>query len=327
MENLNNKYKPKNINQCLISDKNKKILNKWVENKYCSNTIFYGSIGTGKSTIINILLNNLDNVSVFYIDTLCNQIYYYIDNKKIINNIDIKLLFNELENIIKKKIYKNQKIIFVIINFNLLKQRIQNNFSVLYHKYNERINIIIETDNLIDISNKIQNDMWIIKIDNISKENYYDFIKNICEKENVLITDEVLEQLYIITNGDIRNTLNRLTALIMIIREEEYKEINIKLFEKIFSIPSSISIHKIINSIIEGNDESVINECDKLINDKFDSNEIMCKLFDEIIKEPINEDDKHLILEKLGMQIYQLNKYQENINLKEYLIDILNLFK
>lgn len=321
MENLNNKYKPKNINECLLSDKNKNILNRWINNKYCNNIIFYGNIGSGKTTIINILLNHIDNKVVFYIDPLCSQIYSYIDNKKIISNIDIKLLFEELEDIMKKRIYLNKKIIFIINNFELLKTNIQNNFCIFYHKFNERINIIIETNNLINISDKIQNNMWIIKIDKINKTQYFNFVKEICDKENKIINDDVIEQLYIITNGDIRNTLNRLTALIML-----NKEINLELFEKIFSIPSSISIHKIINGIINSDINVIINECDNLFENKFDSNEIMCKLFNEIIKENIDEDDKHIILEKLGMQIFELNKYQENNKLKNYLIDIMNLF-
>lgn len=322
MENLNDKYKPKNINDCLLTDKNKKILNRWIKNKYCGNIIFYGNIGCGKSTIINILLNNIENKMIFYIDVLCNQIYYYENNKKIISNIDIKLLFNELEDIMKKRIFLNKKIIFVIDNFNLLKTKMQNNFSVFYNKFNERINIIIETNKLIDISGKIQNEMWIIKIDKVNKIDYFNFVKNICNKENRIIKNDVIEQLFIITNGDIRNTLNRLTALIMI-----NKEIDLILFEKIFSIPSSISIHNIINGILEGDEDKVINECNELINNKFDNNEILCKLFDEIIKKNIDEDDKHIILEKLGMQIFKLNKYQENDKLKDYLIDIMNLFE
>lgn len=321
MENLNNKYKPRNIDECLISETNKNILNRWIKNKYYGNIIFYGNIGTGKTTIINILLNNLDNKIVFYIDPLCSQMYYYLNNKKIINNIDIKLLFDELEDIMKKKIYINKKIILVIDNFNLLKTRIQNNFSIFYHNYKDRVNIIIETNNLINISNKIQNDTWIIKLDKVNKKQYYEFIRNICEKENTTITDDVIKQLYILSNGDIRNILNRLSALILI-----NKEIDIKLFEKIFSIPSSISIHILIKGIINGDEDVIIKECDKLMDEKFDSNEILCKLFNDIIDEPINEDDKHLILEKLGMQIFKLNKYQETNKLKDYLIEILNLF-
>ena len=79
---------------------------------------------------------------------------------------------------------------------------------------------------------------------------------------------------------------------------------------------------------IECNKELVLNECDKLIKEKFDCNEIMIKLFNGIIEEDIDEDDKHKLLEKLGKKIYKFNKYQEsNDKLKVYVKSLLDLFK
>ena len=54
----------------------------------------------------------------------------------------------------------------------------------------------------------------------------------------------------------------------------------------------------------------------------------MIKLFNGIIEEDIDEDDKHKLLEKLGKKIYKFNKYQEsNDKLKVYVKSLLDLFK
>ena len=166
---------------------------------------------------------------------------------------------------------------------------------------------------------------WVqqYKFDNMNKNQYVSFVNGICDKENMKVDNKVINQLSIITNGDIKCTLNYLTALKGI-----GDNIDNEMFESIFGIPSSVSINKIINGIIECNEELVLNECDKLIKEKFDCNEIMIKLFNGIIEEDIDEDDKHKLLEKLGKKIYKFNKYQEsNDKLKVYVKSLLDLFK
>lgn len=308
MENFNTKYSPKNINECFISSKNKNIIERMLKNKCFGNVIFYGGIGCGKSKVIEIICNELrDEYEIEHIDILLSN-----DNKNIYGLLERNCAFNNR---------MGKKTIFVIKDFHLIKPKLQNNFVVLLNKVKNAF-IFIETTNIIDISKNIQNISTIIKFDNIIKKRYIEFVKIICKKENMKIEDVIIDQLFIITNGDIKSTLNYLTAMKII-----GDEINLELFEKVFSIPSSITIHKIINGIIEGNEELVMKECDKLIEDKFDCNEIMLKLFNDVISENIDEDDKHIILEKLGKQIYKFNKYQkENNMLKTYIKEIIDLF-
>lgn len=308
MENLNTKYIPKTIDECFISEKNKKIINRLIENKSFSNTIFYGGIGYGKTSVINIILKHIENVDIQRLNILLNN--------------DIKKIFLTLERICAINKRQGKRTLFIIEDFHLLKAKLQINFSVFLNKVKDDAIIFIETTNILEIVKQIQNIMTIIKFDCMGKEMYFDFVKSICKKEDMIIDDDVINQMYIMTNCDIRNTLNQITALKYV-----NKHINCEIFEDVFSIPSSISIHKIIDGIIAGDEESVMNECDKLIKDKFDCNEIMVKLFNEVINENLDEDDKHLILEKLGKQIYKFNKYQEsNDKLKSYIKAIMDLF-
>lgn len=314
MENLNIKYLPKEIDDCFISNRNKSIINRMIKNKNFSNTIFYGGIGYGKSCVINIILKHMEDFNVVKL----NMLLYGNEIKTIFSSLERTCAYN-------KRIHK--KTVFVINDFHLLKPKIQNNFFVFLNKLKDDVILFIETTNLMDIVKNIQDVMNIIKFSDMGKKRYKEFVNNISKKEEIEINDDVINQMFIITNGDIKNTLNQIMALKIVINNHNEKLITKEIFESVFSIPSSITIHKIINGIIDGERETVMNECDNLIREKFDCNEILLKLFNEVIDEDIEEDDKHVILEKLGKQIYKFNKYQENNNkLKEYIKEIMDLF-
>lgn len=308
MENFNVKYKPTNINDCFISDKNKSIINRFIKNNSFANMIFAGNIGCGKSTVIDIITKNIKDIDIQRLNVLL---------------IDVKHIFSSLERIVAINKRNGKRTLFIINDFHILKPKIQINFAILLEKVRNDSLFFIETTNILEIVPQIQNLMIIIKFDNMNKNQYVSFVNGICDKENMKVDNKVINQLSIITNGDIKCTLNYLTALKGI-----GDNIDNEMFESIFGIPSSVSINKIINGIIECNEELVLNECDKLIKEKFDCNEIMIKLFNGIIEEDIDEDDKHKLLEKLGKKIYKFNKYQEsNDKLKVYVESLLDLFK
>ena len=88
--NFNIKYRPKTINECYISDENKKKLNKMIEKESFRNMIFYGDVGTGKSTVIDIILksNQFKKTKI-----IAKQIKKNINIPKIKNTKNIPLYF------------------------------------------------------------------------------------------------------------------------------------------------------------------------------------------------------------------------------------------
>ena len=91
---LIHKYKPQTIDELLLSNTNKYLLNKYLKNSYF-NLILEGESGCGKSSLINIIIkhyynnnNSLINNHVCYISLLRDQgINFYKNEVKIfINN-------------------------------------------------------------------------------------------------------------------------------------------------------------------------------------------------------------------------------------------------
>ena len=100
IEFLNIKYSPKTIDECLISNNNKKIINNFIKNKSIINTIFYGDIGVGKSSVINIIINTLTDYNIKHLnlititDSTFNDLEkLYMYNKRINKNASINNIF------------------------------------------------------------------------------------------------------------------------------------------------------------------------------------------------------------------------------------------
>lgn len=56
----NEKYRPQNIEDFLLSDDLKSLISSYIQNNTLDNLIFYGSTGVGKTSIVRYLLKNID---------------------------------------------------------------------------------------------------------------------------------------------------------------------------------------------------------------------------------------------------------------------------
>ena len=109
MENFNVKYKPTNINDCFITDKNKSIINRFIKNNSFANMIFTGNIGCGKSTVIDIITKNIKDIDIQRLNVLL---------------IDVKHIFNSLERIVAINKRNGKRTLFIINDFHILKPNI-----------------------------------------------------------------------------------------------------------------------------------------------------------------------------------------------------------
>jgi ATPase related to the helicase subunit of the Holliday junction resolvase len=66
IEPLYEKIRPKNIDEILGNEKLKEVLKTWVMNKKVRSFIIYGDPGTGKSTIVKALLNQIKDFYDIY---------------------------------------------------------------------------------------------------------------------------------------------------------------------------------------------------------------------------------------------------------------------
>jgi DNA polymerase III delta prime subunit len=81
------KYRPSNLNDLVLTDENRDIINKFIKNQEIPNLLFYGNAGTGKTTLAKILVNEIDaeflflNCSEVGIDTVRTTITQFSQTK------------------------------------------------------------------------------------------------------------------------------------------------------------------------------------------------------------------------------------------------------
>jgi replication factor C small subunit len=88
-------YRPKTLDDLILTEENRKIINKFVKDDEIPNLLFYGNPGTGKTTLAKILVNTLDaeflllNCSEVGIDTVRTTITQFSQTKSFNGKIKI----------------------------------------------------------------------------------------------------------------------------------------------------------------------------------------------------------------------------------------------
>lgn len=83
------KYRPKNLNDLVLTDETRRVVNKFVKNDEIPNLLLYGNAGTGKTTLAKILVDVLDaehlflNCSEVGIDTVRTTITQFSQTKSL----------------------------------------------------------------------------------------------------------------------------------------------------------------------------------------------------------------------------------------------------
>lgn len=225
MCDLFDKYKPINLNDFIIDEKIKNILNVFIKIDTL-NLLINGDTGTGKSTLIDVLINeyynnNYTKDNVMYINLLKEQgIHHFRQN--------IKTFCQTTNNIKKKKIV-------VIDNIDQINEQSQQIIRNNIDKYSHKINFILSCSNIQKVLDNLQSRVNIIKLNLISKDKLSEYTKNICVSEDLKIDDDCIEFIVNISNNSLRllkSYINKLKLL--------NEEITI---EKIYIICTQISYH------------------------------------------------------------------------------------
>ena len=192
-ELLSNLLKPKTLNDIvgqkhLVGDN--KILNNMVKNNKLFSFILTGKNGSGKNSIANALVNDL------------NQNYRYF-NAVIHSKKDLDIIFEEA------KLYKN--LILIADEFHRLNKAKQDLF--LPYIENNLITIIILTSQnpYFSINPAIRSRCQIFKLEELNENDILDGInKAISHLENISITEEAKKMISKLSNGDLRFAYNLL---------------------------------------------------------------------------------------------------------------------
>jgi replication factor C subunit 3/5 len=238
------KYRPTQFDDIVLDPTNRKIFKNMLETNYFPNLLLYGPPGTGKTTtIINLIneyqtkYNQTNKGSVIHlnasdergIDIIRNQIYQFVKSK---NFFEVGLKFVILDEV--DYMTKNAQ--------QALKYLLQSSC------YNVRFCLICNYISKIDES--LKNEFICIRFNQLPRCDIYKFIKSIAERENIVLSDKVIDTIQKTYFSDIRSMINFI-QLNQNVLEWESNIISDSIWEKIHELLTDIEENDIIRYMHE----------------------------------------------------------------------------
>ena len=251
MENIPwvEKYRPSSLNDIVLDELNREILENIITENHFPNLLFYGPPGTGKTTTMINLINTF-------------QIKNDQKNKDLMVHLNasdergIDIIRNQINQFVNSKCLFNVGIKFIVLDeVDYMTKNAQQALKYLLQTYNDNVRFCLICNYVSRIDESLQNEFVRLRFNNLPSSHIIKFIREISDSENLDITNNNLEAIQNIHKSDIRSMINFMQcnqdnlSLCKIITRSEWDELT--------------------ELIEEGNiDKCVIylNECSKIYN-------------------------------------------------------------
>lgn len=313
------KYSPKNIDEFQLPDDLKTLLHKLISMSI--NMLFIGNGGTGKSTLLKLLVkeyynNDTDN-NIMYINNLSdNGINFYRSEVKTFCSIPCKL--------------HNKKKMIVIDDMDVVVndqcQQILRNF---IDKYENNVMFLISCSNIQHIIDTIQSRFNIIRIPLINDDGIKAIYNNIKSTENIIIDDDTKQFIITLCNKSVSVLLNYMEKFKLY--GDKITLTNVKDICSIVSYSDYDAFTDIVfkRPVTEHDMTTAKNIFIQMINNGYSVVDILDNYFNYIKhSEIVDEETKYRIIPIINRYIVYFNNYHEDdIELFFFIIDLYDLRK
>jgi DNA polymerase III delta prime subunit len=239
-------YRPKIFEDIVLDPLNREILKNIIDTSYFPNLLFYGPPGTGKTTTIINLINsyqikqNNNNKDLIIhlnasdergIDTIRNQINYFVNSKPLFNNGMKFVILDEVDYMTKNA---------------------QQALRYLLQNYTSNVRFCLICNYISKIDEGLQNEFIRLRFNQLPKEDIIKFLNNISVSEKLGLSLKTLSSIQKIYKSDIRSMINFIQSnqnihneLLNIIDNETWEE----LLEKFQKKTPIVETTKYINMI------------------------------------------------------------------------------
>ena len=194
------KYRPNSFNNIVLDPMNKQLFINMLENKHFPNILLYGPPGTGKTTTIINLINEYQkskknkNLVIHLnasdergIDIIRNQIYQFVKTK---NLFEVGYKFVVLDEV------------------DYMTKNAQQALKYLLQICGNNVKFFLICNYISKIESSLQHEFICVRFNQLPKTKIREFIREICKKESLNISDQHIDTIQTLHKSDIRSMIN-----------------------------------------------------------------------------------------------------------------------
>jgi DNA polymerase III delta prime subunit len=196
------KYRPTQFDDIVLDPLNKKVFTRILKTDYFPNLLFYGPPGTGKTTtIINLINayqkkhNQVSRSTVLHlnasdergIDVIRSQIFQFVRSKNLFE--------------------KGMKFV-VLDEVDYMTKNAQQALKYLLQSSGQNVRFCLICNYISKIDESLKNEFISIRFNQLPKKDIDRFLKQIAEKENIELSEGVIETIQKLYESDIRSMIN-----------------------------------------------------------------------------------------------------------------------
>ena len=281
------KYRPSNFDNIVLDPNNKTLFMNMLDRKYFPNLLLYGPPGTGKTTTIINLINEYQRIK---------------KNKSLVIHLNasdergIDIIRNQIYQFVKTKNLFETGYKFVVLDeVDYMTKNAQQALKYLLQICGNNVKFFLICNYISKIELSLQHEFVCIRFNQLPKQKIREFIREICDKENLNLTDQNIDTIQSLHKSDIRSMINfiQLNQNIIVQQSniidnnvwkrlynlftEEKDEKNIKTFIHMLSINYNIDKKQIIKDYYN---YLILNQPEMITTEVIDKMEIVIHNYD-----------------------------------------------
>jgi replication factor C subunit 2/4 len=295
------KYRPTKISDILFDNILRDKFNRIIEKKIYPNLILMGNPGVGKtSTLLAFTkqvcgkyyneavleLNASDNRGLDIVDKMIIHFCKKIVTDKDGNPIKKFIIFDEADNITPKAQYV---------------------ISDLIDLFSETTIFTFTCNDSTQIIESIQSKSLLIKFNKVNETNMFNRLKEICGVEKITIADEILKEIIVNAEGDMRSALINLEVInkgLTDVDKKNYRSLMTNKIEKNL-------LDKLLIGLMAGDFHDCIKHYKQIKQNGYSNIDIVFNLINHVKIVDIEEDIRIKLMERLSKTFVILNDKSE----------------
>lgn len=203
-----NKYTPQFLIDFKSNNDFKNTMNVMINDEHL-NILINGNCDNGKSTILNIIINeyfkNINNyeMNIMRINSLGdNGIHFFRNEVKTFCKIPSTI--------------PNKKKVVLLDDIDLLNESNQQIFRNFIDNYSNNVFFLASCINIHKVIETIQSRLIIVKLPNIKYKYLYEICNNICDKEKIRIDEQSKNKIVVLSNNSVRTLISYLEKIYLL---------------------------------------------------------------------------------------------------------------